>query len=72
MPVVKLTDELKKEMKDFYKLCKKKILVAERFNVSIPTVYRILSEKEYIRDIKRSEKVKEGFFNVNENINWIV
>lgn len=71
MPVIKLTDKLKEDIKEFFGQCKNKTLVAQKFKISIPTVYRVLSGKRTIRSTRRVVPPRNGYFNEYEHENWL-
>lgn len=71
MPVIKLTDQLKEDIKEFFAQCGNKTLVAQKFKISIPTVYRVLSGKVYIRSTRRVVPCRKGFFNEHQHENWL-
>lgn len=71
MPVIKLTDELKQDIKDFFAACNNKHEVARKFQISIPTVYRVLTGKVYMRSMRRVTPIREGYFNENQFDNWL-
>ena len=71
MPVIKLTDELKTEIRTFFGICKNKTVTAEKYQISIPTVYRVLSGKVPIRSTQRKTQREDGFFNEHKHHDWL-